>query len=191
MRVVGGKFRGRNLTPFKGSGIRPTSDRAREAIFNVLGQGLASTTVLDIFAGTGALGIEALSRGAASAIFIDNSKAATAVISKNVALCGLGRETKIITNDVLTALSYLKRQQGRAETQPGGFDLIFLDAPYNDLPLTEAVLGIVIESKLVKSNGRIVCETAKKLPIKGLPKGVTLIKEKTYGDTLIYFLEAE
>ncbi len=189
MRVVGGRFRGRRLTPFKATGIRPTSDRAREATFNVLGQGLTGAAVLDIFAGTGALGIEALSRGAASAIFIDNSKAAAAVISKNIALCGLEKETEIITSDALTALAYLKRQQGRAEAN--GFDLIFLDAPYNDLPLTEAVLDIIIESKLLKSNGRIVCEVAKKLPIKELPKGVTLIKEKTYGDTLIYFLEAE
>ncbi len=190
MRVVGGKFRGRKLTPFKGSGIRPTSDRAREAIFNVLGPGLTGTAVLDIFAGTGALGIEALSRGAASAIFIDNSKAAAAVINKNIALCGLEKKGKIIINEVQAALAYLKRQRVRAEAGAGQFDLIFLDAPYNDLSLTEAVLGIIIEGNLLKSNGRIVCEVARKLPVKELPKGVTLIKEKTYGDTLIYFLEA-
>lgn len=191
MRVVGGKFRGRKLTSFKGSGIRPTSDRAREAIFNVLGPGLAGATVLDIFAGTGALGIEALSRGAASAAFIDSSKAAEAVINKNIALCALEKETKTIINDVLEALSYLKRQQVRTKTSLNYFDLIFLDAPYNDLPLTETVLGIITEGSLIKNNGRIVCEVARKLPIKELPKGVTLIKEKIYGDTLIYFLEVE
>ncbi len=191
MRVVGGRVRGRKLTPFKASGIRPTSDRAREAIFNVLNRDHTGAAILDIFAGTGAMGIEALSRGAAAATFVDSSRGAVAVIRKNLALCGLEKEGRIINKDARAALSDLKPQRTGGKRRPGGFDLIFMDAPYCDAALTEAALKLVADSRLLSSGACIVCEISKKKPMESLPAGLTLIKEKTYGDTLIYFIEAE
>jgi 16S rRNA (guanine(966)-N(2))-methyltransferase RsmD len=180
MRVVGGTARGRKLAPFKTAAIRPTSDKAREAIFNVLNQNRGAA-VLDIFAGTGALGIEALSRGAASVVFIDNSKGATGVIKKNLSLCGFVEQGRIINKDVLPALSYLKGKLKK-------FDLIFIDAPYAEALLTATTLK-TLASGLLNKDSRIVCEVAKNNPIKDMAKGLTIIKEKTYGDTLIYFLK--
>ncbi|VAV82310.1 16S rRNA (guanine(966)-N(2))-methyltransferase [hydrothermal vent metagenome] len=191
MRVVGGRVRGRKLTPFKASGIRPTSDKVREAIFNVLNRNYAGAAVLDIFAGTGAMGIEALSRGATSATFVDNSKGAVAVIKKNLTLCGFEKEGRIINKDARAALSNFKPRRTGEKSRQGRFDLIFIDAPYSEAALTEVTLKQVAESRLLSSEARIVCEVSKKTPIESLPAGLTLIKEKTYGDTLVYFIEAE
>lgn len=183
MRVVGGIARGRKLAPFKASGIRPTSDRAREAVFNILGQNLGRGKVLDIFAGTGAMGIEALSRGAPSVVFIDSSKGAVEVIKKNLSLCGFEEQGHILKKDVAEALSYLKRRRE-------GFDLVFIDAPYTNAEATAATLTTIAGGRLLNNAARVVCEVAKKYPIEKFPEGLALIKEKTYGDTLIYFLEA-
>jgi len=191
MRVVGGRVRGRRLTPFKASGIRPTSDQVREAIFNVLNQGYAGTAVLDIFAGTGAMGIEALSRGASSATFVDNSRGAVAVIKKNLTLCGFEEEGRILNKDALAALACFKAARAAPAARAARFDLIFIDAPYNKTALTKETLRLAAGSGLLGSEGRIVCEVSKKNPIESLPEGLTIIKEKTYGDTLIYFIEAE
>ncbi len=158
MRVVGGRVRGRKLTPFKASGIRPTSDRAREAIFNVLNHDYAGAAVLDIFAGTGAMGIEALSRGATSATFVDNSKGAVAVIKKNLTLCGFEKAGRIINKDARAALSNFKPRRGDEKSRQGRFDLIFIDAPYCDAALTDATLKQIAESRLLSSEARIVCE---------------------------------
>jgi len=190
MRVVGGKVRGRRLAPFKASGIRPTSDRVREAVFNVLGHGLASAAVLDIFAGTGAMGIEALSRGAASAVFVDNSRGGAEIIKKNLALCDFEKEGRILNKELSTALSYLKGRREGASIRPRRFDLIFIDAPYASVELTKTALETLAGSRLLNKKARIVCEVAKKRPLGNLPEGLALIKEKVYGDTLIYFLEA-
>ena len=148
MRVVGGKVRGRRLAPCKASGTRPTSDKVREAIFNVLGQDLSGEKVLDIFAGTGALGIEALSRGAVSAAFIDNSKEAIKVIKKNLSLCDFELSGRIIMREAAPALSYLKGRREGAAKRPECYDLIFIDAPYAEQELTETTLETLADSGL-------------------------------------------
>jgi 16S rRNA (guanine(966)-N(2))-methyltransferase RsmD len=182
VRVVGGTVRGRRLAPFRATGIRPTSDKVREAVFNVLDQDCGGVAVLDIFAGTGALGIEALSRGAASVVFIDNSKGAIGVIKKNLSLCGFEDKGRILNKEVAAAFSQLK---GRRR----GFDLIFIDAPYAEAELTATTLKTIARLKLLNKDGRVVCETAKNNPVKDLPEFFTIIKKKNYGDTLVYFLE--
>ena len=128
MRIIGGSARGRKLlAPGRrfGALIRPTSDRAREAIFNILAARVAGATVLDLFAGTGALGLEALSRGAARAGFVDGQRLVTELIESNVALCGFAERATVLHKDLSRGLAFLA-----AFKPPGGFTLIFLDPPY-------------------------------------------------------------
>jgi 16S rRNA (guanine966-N2)-methyltransferase len=124
MRIIAGRLRGRKLQTFKGSDVRPTADRVREALFNILGRELADATVLDLFAGTGALGIEALSRGAKETVFVDNSARSLVVLKKNLERCALGHCSRLIQWDISRNLACLK-------AYPETFDMVFLDPPYN------------------------------------------------------------
>ena len=124
MRIIGGRLRGRKLQTFKGSQVRPTADRVREALFNILGRQFIGANILDLFAGTGALGIEALSRGAQTAVFVDNSPHSLAVLQKNLDRCALQHCTRTIRWDIARNLECLK---GYPET----FGLVFLDPPYH------------------------------------------------------------
>ncbi|MBI5598755.1 MAG: 16S rRNA (guanine(966)-N(2))-methyltransferase RsmD [Deltaproteobacteria bacterium] len=183
MRVVGGKSKGRRLASFRCGRIRPTSDMVREAVFNVLGQDMTSKGILDLFAGTGAMGIEALSRGAGRAVFVDNDAAAISVIKKNISLCGFDGNSTVLKNDAKGALRHLEKTGER-------FDVIFMDAPYPDPSLTGTAIDAIITAGLLNPDGAIVCEVSKRHPIEPLPAGVTVEKEKRYGDTLVYFLKA-
>ncbi len=159
MRVVGGKLRGKRLGQFKGTDIRPTTDRVREALFNILGTrvDLLGARVLDLFAGTGAVGIEALSRGAAEAWFVDSDPAAIKVIGKNIKACGLEDSAHILTRDAVLTVKGLSRR-------PEGFDLIFLDPPYS-CALLEEVISEVALSGLLAPGGLLVAETSKRAPL--------------------------
>ncbi|ROQ92342.1 16S rRNA (guanine966-N2)-methyltransferase [Desulfosoma caldarium] len=124
MRIIAGRFRGRTLRRPKSHGVRPTADRVREALFSILGQRVRDSRVLDLFAGTGALGLEALSRGAACAVFVDQHREALAVLRSNVDRCGVTfPEVEVLAVNVPVALSRLAAQKRR-------FDLIFMDPPY-------------------------------------------------------------
>ena len=147
MRVISGTARGRKLKEFVGEDIRPTGDMVKESIFNIIQFDIEGRRVLDLFAGTGQLGIEALSRGAKSAIFIDSSRDAINLIKENIKLCGLADLATILMRD---AISYLKRSEK--------FDLIFIDAPYAT-KLAETALGKIIEFDKLNENGIIVYET--------------------------------
>jgi 16S rRNA (guanine966-N2)-methyltransferase len=165
--VVAGVFRGRRLRMPK-SGTRPTADRVREALFSMLGD-LGEARVLDLYAGSGALGIEALSRGAASAVFVERDPRAAAVIERNLAELGL--EERVLTDD---ALRFLERGEGV-------FDVVFCDPPYDSGP---RIAGSLAEGlpPLLADNARIVTESDKRTPLE-LP--FPLLKERTYGDTRI------
>ena len=169
MRIVAGRFGGRRLTAPKGTATRPTSDRVREALFSVLGD-VGGLTVLDLFAGSGALGIEALSRGAASAVFVERAAPALAALREN--LTALAIEAEVHRGD---ARAYARNavRDGRA------YDLVFLDPPYGeaerigrDLPLAE----------LIAPDGRLVTESDRRAP---LPIDLPIRFERRYGDTLI------
>ncbi|MGV1098799.1 16S rRNA (guanine(966)-N(2))-methyltransferase RsmD [Thiovibrio sp. JS02] len=128
MRIIAGSARGRKLqAPGDRFGklIRPTSDRAREALFSILGSRVVGAKVLDLFAGTGALGLEALSRGASQAVFVDGHREVVGLIGKNIALCGFSERALVLRRDLRKGLAFLAL--GLA---PAGFDLVFLDPPY-------------------------------------------------------------
>jgi 16S rRNA (guanine966-N2)-methyltransferase len=165
LRVVAGRFKGRTLHAPRGTSVRPTSDKVRGAIFNVLGD-VEGLRVLDLFAGTGALGIEALSRGAADAGFVDTD---TAPVERN--LDAIGVATTVHRGD---ALRFLANADDR-------YDLVFLDPPYSSAPslaerLTELLPGVL------SKNARIVTESDKRAP---LDLGFPLEFERDYGDTRI------
>lgn len=179
MRIVGGRCRGRVLSSFKGMSIRPTSDKVREAVFNILPRDFPFKKVLDLFAGTGALGIEALSRGSEEAVFIDSDPRATELVRKNLASCGLLEAASVYRRDSLSAIRFLS-ERGK------GFDLIFIDPPYASA-LAEETLKAVDAAGLLNEGGTVVAETSRRNPIEVKTANLVLLDERRYGDTLIYF----
>jgi 16S rRNA (guanine966-N2)-methyltransferase len=181
MRIVAGSLRGRALTPPKDERTRPTSDRVREAMFNILAHGAASVDltgahVIDLFAGTGALGLEALSRGAAFGLFVEDDPSARATIRSNIEAFGLTGQTKIFRRDA-TDLG--------GAAQMGQYDVAFLDPPY-DLGLGERGLASLAAGGWLKPNAVIVLEERTTATIT-LPAGFTLLDQRTWGDTQAVF----
>lgn len=181
MRVIGGLLKGRRLASIKGAPIRPTSDKVREAIFNILPREFPFKKVLDLFAGTGAMGIEALSRGADAVTFVDADAGSVAVIRKNLETCGVKEGAKVLKADALRELNALSRWGE-------GFDLIFIDPPYNTA-LFEDSLKEIGRLGLLEAEGTLVAETSKRAPLKAEVPGLHLYDERRYGDTLVYFFK--
>ena len=186
MRIVAGRLRGKKLAEVGGGDaaahLRPTTDRVRESLFNVLTSGkhgdlLIGKRVLDLFAGTGALGLEALSRGAAHVTFVDDGTAARALLRENIALCAAQGVTKVFRRDA-TDLGPVKG---------AGFDLIFLDPPYGQ-GLGERALTSALAGGWIAPGALIVWEdSAPPLP----PPGLTLLDQRSYGGTVITLLRHE
>ena len=179
MRIIGGTARGKRLASFRGMSIRPTTDKVREAIFNILSQPFSFKTVLDLFAGTGAMGIEALSRGAETAVFVDNDPKAVKIIKKNLELCRFTGRAKIINMGVQSALTFANKKRE-------SFDLIFIDPPYLK-SLTAVVLNYIADKRLLSADGLIVAESSKRMIWDGEVKGIELFDRRRYGDTVVSF----
>ncbi len=178
MRVIGGIYRGRKLIPPTGDAIRPTTDRMRETIFNILSHSataLSGAGVLDVFAGSGAMGIEALSRGAAHACFFDRDRKACELVRKNIARLGL---EDIATVKPVTA--------PRFPPSKNSYDFIFLDPPYR-LDIIPEVIGSLKENGYLARNCMIVAEYSSG-NILNHPDYLSLYKEKNYGEACISFL---
>jgi 16S rRNA (guanine(966)-N(2))-methyltransferase RsmD len=169
LRVVAGELGGRRLQspPRRSAAVRPTADRVREALFSILGD-VAGAAVLDLYCGTGALGIEAVSRGAAGAVLVDTH---TALAYRNVSELGLGDRCEVVRSD---ARAYLRRARR-------SFDLIFCDPPYRLADRLEGELDSLIPARLAEG-GRLICESAARHP---LELSLPLLAERRYGDTLI------
>ncbi len=174
MRVIGGRLGGRVLLAPRGRATRPTPERVREAVFSILGS-VEGERVLDLFAGSGALGVEALSRGAAGVTFIDASASAVAAIRRNLEELGLTGEVRR-----QTASSYLRlaREHGRQ------YDLVFLDPPYGQAATVGRPLSMAL-APVLKSNARVVAESDRREPLDLAP--LTLVDSRRYGDTMIRF----
>ena len=148
MRIISGKARGTKLYTLEGKNTRPTLDRVKESLFNIIQSDLIEATVLDLFSGSGALGIESLSRGAKQAILCDNNYDSINIIKKNVEKCHFADNAKIIHKDYRQCLNGLKEK----------FDIIFIDPPYERNIAVEAV-KIIIENDILKKDGLIILET--------------------------------
>lgn len=170
MRVITGTARGRKLGELKGQETRPTAGKVKEGVFSALQFDLAGRRVLDLFAGTGQLGIEALSRGAASCTFVDRRKEAVQLVRDNLAVCGLAERSQVVCAD---AMSYLTSLRAR-------YDLIFLDPPYAG-DVLERVIAHIARFDILAPRGIIVaeCPAEKRLPALGAPYGLS--REYRYG----------
>ena len=184
MRIVGGKFRGKTLLSPSDDAIRPTSDRARESIFNILssrlGPHLDGVRVLDLFAGTGALGLEALSRGAAGVVFVDTGTEARGLIRDHIEAFGVGGVAKLLRRDA-TAL-------GPAGTM-GPFNLVFLDPPYGK-GLGEKALASLAAGKWLARDAVIVLEESVDAVLQ-LPPGFIIQLRREYGAAAVRLLSYE
>ena len=182
MRIIGGQLRGKKLSPVRAAAVRPTSDRLRETVFNILSGRFEGTVALDLFAGTGALGIEALSRGAAQAVFVDHSREAISMILRNIQLCRLEHRSSVIRWDIARNLDCLRRVNRR-------YDLVFLDPPYNRgyvLPTLE----YLHRNRLLTSDARLIVEHASTEVISPVPASFAITDTREYGKTLVSFLVA-
>ena len=155
MRVIGGQFRSRTLRSLRGQALRPTSDRLRESLFNILGPAVSGSVFVDVFAGTGAVGIEALSRGAADVVFVEQHAPAVALIERNLRSLGIASGAEILAMDAVKALERLAARRFRA-------DFVFLDPPYALKKEYTRVLEFLDGSHLIAPSGRVIVEHAKR-----------------------------
>ena len=174
MRVITGKARGVQLKTPDGMQTRPTSDRVKEALFSIINFDIPGARVLDLFGGTGQLGIEALSRGAVSATFVDAGEPACRLIRENLKRTKLEAEGRIIRSDYL---AYLNRCREK-------YDIIFLDPPYAEVFL-ENSLKRIAEIDILQSNGIIVTERPLGKELTWEPEGYIRSKDYKYGNTLL------
>ena len=176
LRIVAGRWRGRTLRAPKGQSVRPTLDRVREAVFDILGGRVARRTVLDLFAGTGAMALEALSRGASSAVLVEADPRVFEVLRRNVEFLGAG-EAEPLLLDFRRAVRAL-RARGRR------FDLVFLDPPYGK-GLCAAAAADLARAGLLAPGAEVVAEEAVRFPEGPFPDGWTAAADRRYGDTRI------
>lgn len=181
MRVIAGTAKRIQLKTIEGMDTRPTTDRIKETLFNMISAYLADSCFLDLFSGSGAIGIEALSRGAKRAVFVEQSKKATECIKENLKNTKLSEQAVIYETDVLSAL---RRLEGREY-----FEYIFMDPPYNQL-LEKRVLEYLSSSKLLTEDGIIIVEASLETDFSYVTEfGFSVIKEKLYKTNKHIFLE--
>lgn len=168
MRIITGTARGRKLRTLEGNDVRPTTDKVKEAIFSAVQFQIPGAFVLDLFAGSGQLGIEALSRGAAKAVFVDKSKSSINIITENIATAEFQDQSRVIFMD---SIDFLKSDTGK-------YDLVFLDPPYNK-GILEQVLPL-LEGHL-NEGGRVICEHEQRLELPEKIGGMYLKKKYKYG----------
>ena len=181
LRIIGGEFKGRKLYTIPGTLTRPTADRLRESIFNILSCLVKDAVVLDLFSGTGALGIEALSRGANSAVFIDNSKAALSIVERNIQSCAVDNLSQIITWNIVKNLNCIKSVDSK-------FNLVFMDPPYNKGMIKSALINLHDSGSIAKAACIIVEHTSFE-PVPGACRQFELTDQRKYGKTLISFIK--
>ncbi|MES0349454.1 MAG: 16S rRNA (guanine(966)-N(2))-methyltransferase RsmD [Desulfobacteria bacterium] len=179
MRVTGGILRGKKLGPLRGLEIRPTTDYLRESIFNILAGGVGDAVVLDLFAGTGSLGIEALSRGAATAVFVDKAPQAIKTLTRNICSCSLEAQSTILKRDVLRGLSFLK-SIGLA------FDLVFIDPPY-DKGFVERTMQRLDRAQSTSDEASIIIEHSERETLPEQVASFILSDQRHHGKTLVSF----
>ena len=176
MRIIGGQWRGRRLYAPEGMETRPTSDKVREALFNIIRNDVFDAIVFDAFAGSGALSLEALSRGAEFAVMTDASRKAASAIKRNIELCGAGEKTKLLVSEWQAAVPSLRGKR---------FSLVFLDPPYKLTSAYHDVVRRLLDEDMLSEDALIVMEHAKDAVLPELPAEVELFDTRKYGDTCL------
>lgn len=175
MRIIAGRLGGRRIDAPEGLETRPTSDRVREALFSRLGD-IMGAKVLDLYAGTGALGIEAMSRGAVRAVFVESARAAVTVLRANLEALRLTADTQVFPQPIAGALRFLKAL--------GPFDLVFLDPPYALLPEVAPIVATLLKADALSPAARVIVEHSSKDPAPPLP-GFEDADSRRYGTTTV------
>lgn len=179
MRIISGKLKGRKLTSFRGQRIRPTSDRVREAIFDILAIEWGGKEVLDLFAGTGGLGIEALSRGAHRLVFVENHPQALLVLKRNLRALNLTESCELLKLKVEAGIGYAERNRWT-------FDVVFIDPPYA-MGLADSTLRLIAESSILKTSSLVVVEHPCNEKFFELYRPLKMVDQRRYGKTGVSF----
>lgn len=169
MRIISGTARGRRLQEPADYNVRPTTDKVKESIFNIIQFDIEGRKILDLFAGSGQLGIEALSRGAASVTFVDRAPDSLKLVKKNIAASGLGENAKVVAADSIAFLSSGEK-----------FDIIFIDPPYSS-DLLDKSLASINRFDILRENGIIVCESQRDKALPQMDEPYYMLKEYNYG----------
>ena len=183
MRIISGKFRGRKLNGPSGLELRPTGDRLKETLFNVFGAAVNGAIVLDVFGGSGAIGIEALSRGARQAVFIEIAASACRLIRRNAEICGISSGYRIVQQDAFMALRSLAREGFKA-------DIVFFDPPYDFKPYGD-VLEITFKRGLLRQPACVVIEHHRKAVLPESGEGYRRSRIIRQGDHCLSFFEED
>jgi 16S rRNA (guanine(966)-N(2))-methyltransferase RsmD len=184
MRIVAGKYRSRILKGVRGLHLRPTGDKLRETLFNILGPTVENSVFVDIYAGTGAVGIEALSRGAAEVYFIEKHAGAANLIRRNLESLGIRDSATLLAVDASRALQTLSRPKfGR----PLLADFVFLDPPYAEVHEYEAILEFLDSSPLLSPTGLVIVEHRKRFALPGLLEQLECVRLVEQGDAALSF----
>ena len=171
MRIIAGSAKGRRLCPPSGEHTRPTTDRVKESIFNIIQFSLPNARVLDLFCGSGQMGIEAVSRGAASCLLVDSDRNASEASRKNVKLCQLENQTEVRCQNAESAVSALGQNS---------VDIIFLDPPYGGEPMRR-ILACIYRFDILRARGIMICESDKNDDLGQIVSPYRLMKRYVYG----------
>jgi len=180
MRVIGGKARGKSLKAPRGKNTRPITAMIKEALFNVIGPDVAGSSWLDLFAGSGSVGIEALSRGARQVVFIDADRIAVEIIRDNLKHCGFLREAEVYRNDVIRAIELLQRRSQH-------FDYIYVDPPFTNEAIFIPVLKDLAQSELLESDGSLVLRTPRRFKVPDVIGGLIVNRSDQYGESTLHY----
>lgn len=184
MRVIAGKFRSRQLKSLKGMALRPTSDRLRETLFNILGERVAGSRFVDVFAGTGAVGIEAISRGAAETIFIERHAPAAALIRKNLESLEIKTGARVLGSDALHGLELLENELEHGPRLP---TVVFLDPPYGNTEDYDRVLSFLGFAALLDETSLVIAEHRKNFDLPETIGNLQRVRVLKQGDACLTF----
>jgi 16S rRNA (guanine966-N2)-methyltransferase len=184
MRIIAGKFRSRRLNSIKGMVLRPTSDKLRETLFNILGELVVNARFMDLFAGTGAVGIEALSRGAREAIFVEKHPPTAALIKKNLESLDIRTGARVVASDAMKALERLAREPAVKNAR---VDLVFLDPPYAETEQYKTVLAFLGGANLPAENAVVIAEHQRSLDLPETSGNLERVRVLRQGDAALTF----
>jgi 16S rRNA (guanine(966)-N(2))-methyltransferase RsmD len=185
MRVISGCLKGRALVAPKGRGVRPTSDQVKETLFNIIGSRIEQATFLDLFAGTGNVGIEALSRGAERAVFVEKHPAHVQILKRNLAACAIESKSVVYCGDANKIIRVLRKECWQ-------FQVLFLDPPYRQTRMLRDLLSQLTEMACVAKTGLIITEHIHTFEPPSHPGGsFSLTKQRRIGNTTLSFYEVE
>lgn len=184
MRVISGKAKGKKLQAPQGKNTRPITDMIKEALFNVLGKGIINSTFLDLFAGSGSVGIEALSRGALKAVFVDSNLAAIRAINNNLTNCRLADAAEVYRSDVFRLIEIFEKKLVR-------FDYIYVDPPFDQEHLFDKVMVRLGKGTVIDPEGTIIIRTHRKKAIQDTYNVLSRFRQNRYGESVLHYYALE